>query len=162
MFGAPVTGPKLTTLPPTCRWRCGVARVQHEALGRMRELRFDELAPEPHHLRGLVHQRAGAAVHLARRDAADLEARFLQHAERGLQDALDLLGGQDLERRPRIVQARQRLERRAGRARGAPAFTAAGRCRCIRHGFALATWRAGARHSTQGARGARLPGHHAL
>ena len=68
-----------------------VARVQHEARRRVRELRLDELAPEPHHLRGIVHQRAGAAVHLAGGGAADLQARLLEHLEGGLQDPLDLL-----------------------------------------------------------------------
>ena len=30
-FGAPLTGPKFTTLPPTCRSRAGIAGMQHEA-----------------------------------------------------------------------------------------------------------------------------------
>ena len=57
MLGAPLTGPKFTTLSPTCRWRAPVAGMQHEALRRRGELRLDEVAPEAHHLGRLIHQR---------------------------------------------------------------------------------------------------------
>ena len=120
-----------------------VTRVQHEALGRVRELRLDQLAPQPHQLRGVVHQRAGAAIHLARRGAADLQARLLEHLEGGQQDAFDLLGRQDLERRPGIGEPRQRGERRTGGARRTRSAAAAGGCRSFGHGgFSLLRGRA--------------------
>jgi hypothetical protein len=79
-----------------------VAGVQHEARGRLRQLRFDELAPQPYQLRLLIDECAGAAEHLARGDAADLQPRFLQHAVGRHEDPLHLVGVEDLERRPAV------------------------------------------------------------
>src|SRR5207244_12403740 len=77
----------------------GIARVQHEARGRVRELRLDELAPEADHLRWFIDQSPGAMEDLARGGAADLESRLLEDPVGGLDDALDLPVGGDLDRR---------------------------------------------------------------
>ena len=118
-FGAPLTGPKLTVRPPTCRWRAGLRACSTNDSGACGQLRLDEVAPDPHALRVVVDQRAGRAKERARVGAADLEPGFLQHAVRRQQDPLDLLGAEHLERRPRHLQPRQGLERRPGGARHA-------------------------------------------
>ena len=74
--------------------------MQHEALRCVRQLRLDDVAPEAHQLRVLVHQCAGAAIDRARGAAANLQSRLLEDAKRRHQDALHLLGAQDLQRRP--------------------------------------------------------------
>ena len=76
----------------------------------MRQLRLDDVAPHAHQLRLLVDERAGAPVVVARRGVADLQSRFLQHPVGGVQDALDLFGGQHLERRPGIGEPRDGRE----------------------------------------------------
>src|SRR5271155_5570853 len=42
----------------------GMAGMQHESLRCMSELCIDDVAPEPHHLRRLVHQRTGLTEYL--------------------------------------------------------------------------------------------------
>ena len=121
-----------------------VAGVQHEALRRVRQLRRHQLAPEAHQLRLVIDQRPGAAIHRARRGAADLETGLLEDAEGGEQDALDLLGAQHLERRPAVLEARQRRERGPGGARRAAAVAAAGRSGGFGHGGAAQRGGAGA------------------
>src|SRR5207248_3113143 len=112
----------------------GIASVQHEARGRVRELRLDELAPEADHLRRCIDRSPGAMEDLARGRAADLESRLLEDPVGGLHDALDLLRGENLDRRPRNLEPRQGRERGAARALGAPSITAAGWCRSFAHG----------------------------
>src|SRR5207244_8067836 len=115
----------------------GIARVQHEAQGRVHELRLDELAPEADHLRRFIDRGSGATIDLAGGGAADLESRLLEDPVGGLDDALDLLGGENLDRRPGNLEPRQGRERRAARAMRAPSITAAGWCRSFAHGSTL-------------------------
>src|SRR5262249_21401801 len=104
----------------------GVAGVQHEALRGERKLRLDQIAPEAHDLRRVIDQPSGAPIHTARRGAADLESRLLEHAERSLEDALDLLGAEDFEWRKAVREARQWSERGPARARRPAPFAPAG------------------------------------
>src|SRR5262249_8900238 len=69
-----------------------IPRMQYETCRGLRELRLHDVAAETHHLRFVIHQRAGAPEGIARRGAADFEARLLEHPECGDEDAFNLLG----------------------------------------------------------------------
>jgi hypothetical protein len=97
----------------------GIAGMKHESLGRVLQLCLNELASEPHHLGRLIDQGTGLCIDRTGAGAADLEACLLQHAKASLKNPFDLLARQDLERRPRVPEARNRRERRAGRPRRA-------------------------------------------
>jgi hypothetical protein len=70
----------------------GVARMQNEALRRMRQLGLHNVPPEAHHLRLIVDEGACASENLPRGGAADFEPRLLQNPKRCQQNAFDLLG----------------------------------------------------------------------
>jgi hypothetical protein len=91
-------------------------------------MRLEDIAAEAHQLRALIDERARAAIHLARGGAANLESRFLENPERSRENPLDLLGGENLERRPAIGEPRDGRQRRTGRA-SRPRALAPPRCR---------------------------------
>src|SRR5580658_3570012 len=111
----------------------GIARTQHELLGCMSELRINDVAPKPHHLRRLVYQRTGLAEYLASLSAADFKAGFLENPVGRLDNALDLLRAQYFKRCPVIGKSRNWRKRWTGRASGALAPAAAGGRRSICH-----------------------------
>ena len=88
--------------------------MQHKALGRVGQLRLDQIAPHADHLGGLIDQGPGAPIVVARLGVANLESDFLQDPKGAVHDSLDLLGGQDLQRRPGIAQAGDRRQRGTG------------------------------------------------
>ena len=104
--------------------------MQHEAFGCVGQLRFDQVAPQAHQLCVIVHQRAGAAIDITGRGAAYLKSGLFENPEGRYENALDLLGAEDFQRRPAIGEARQRRQRRPGGARGAAAVAPARGCRC--------------------------------
>ena len=116
---------------PDVQVTLAVARMQHEALRRVRELRQHEVATEAHHLGLLIHERARAPVELARRRAADFKSGFLQNLKGRRQNPLNLFTGQHLQRRPRVSSGaageRARGRSSAERGRGRDGERRAGR-----------------------------------
>jgi hypothetical protein len=75
MCGAPLTGPKLTTFSPTCRWRSALRACSTKLAGAWPDCASTSSRPRRTELRLIVDECAGAPVNLARRRAADLESR---------------------------------------------------------------------------------------
>src|SRR5690606_36932246 len=80
-----------------------ITRAQREFVGRGRELLEHERAIEAHHARGVVHVGPGAAQPLAAVVLQETETLGLQDRERGIEDRLDLVRGEYLDRRVRVA-----------------------------------------------------------
>jgi hypothetical protein len=94
-FGTPLTGPKLTTSPPTWRSRLRL---------RARQGRRHEVAADADDAGLLIRQRAGLPENRPRGRIADFEPALLEQPERGLDDARDLIGPQNFNGRKGIAQ----------------------------------------------------------
>ena len=97
----------------------GIAGMQDKAFRHVRQLRLDDVPPEPHHLRLLVDERAATRENLTRRSASDLKPRLFENPERGAQNLFHLFGAQDFQWRPAIDEPRQGRKRRTRGTRGA-------------------------------------------
>jgi len=111
--------------------------MQYEALRHMRQLRLDDVPPQPNHLRLVIDECAAARENLTRRSATDLKPRLLENPERGHENPLHLFGAQDLQWRPAIRESWQRRKRRPRGTRGAATLAAAGGSPSFAHALTL-------------------------
>ncbi len=139
-LGALATVPKLIEAPPMRQIVRRIAGVEHEARRRRPKRALDQLAGKGHP--AVAHLGTGRLQAVAGLRQHHLHADLAQHLERGLVDALDLVGRQQIERRER--QRRPPLRAlgnaaRGGGLAGAAAATAVGAsmpligCRRIGH-----------------------------
>ncbi len=122
-----------------------VARTQNEALGRMGEVRLDDVATKPDDIGGVVDIATVSPIDLAGARASDLEAALLHDPKSCRENALDLFLREHLHRRHPVHDPREGREAGPGRAGSAGSFAASGWRSRLAHGDALTTRKARAR-----------------